>query len=227
MDWIHEYQLFLFDLDGLLVNTEELHFRAYKNMLLARGFELPWNFNRYCRTAHYHADKIGDEFYELFPELQTQEASWPVLYAEKKQAMINLVNTGEVQLMPGVIELLQALQDAQIKRCVVTHSPDELVEPIREFQPILNTIPYWITRTDYSQPKPRSECYITSIEKYAKPGEKVIGFEDTPRGLRALLGTTATPILITSIDYPEIPDFIRQGVKHFTSFKQVLKDNLS
>ena len=32
MRWISEYQLFLFDLDGLLVNTEELHYQAYKNM---------------------------------------------------------------------------------------------------------------------------------------------------------------------------------------------------
>ena len=32
MDWIKKYQLFLFDFDGLLVNTEEMHFLAYKQM---------------------------------------------------------------------------------------------------------------------------------------------------------------------------------------------------
>ena len=41
MEWIHHYQLILFDLDGLLVNTEQLHYQAYKNMLQARGFSLP------------------------------------------------------------------------------------------------------------------------------------------------------------------------------------------
>jgi len=85
MDWINEYQLFLFDLDGLLVNTEELHYSAYKQMLERRGFSLSWDFRRYCHTAHYYSDKIASELYELFPELYSQESSWDTLYGEKKK----------------------------------------------------------------------------------------------------------------------------------------------
>jgi beta-phosphoglucomutase len=217
MHWIQQYQLFLFDLDGLLVNTEELHYAAYKRMLESRGFTLSWNFRRYCHTAHYHADKIASELYEMFPDLYAQESSWDVLYAEKKEIMIDILGQGGIQLMPGAFELLEALAHADIKRCVVTHSSESLIDPIRRQHPILQTIPFWITRADYVHPKPHSECYLKAISAFTNPGDNIIGFEDSPRGLTALMGTSAKPVLICSVDYPEIPEFIKQGVLHFNT----------
>lgn len=222
MRWIEQFQLFLFDLDGLLVNSEELHFRAYKEMLKARGYELPWDFARYCRTAHYHSDKIASELYDLFPDLYTQEPSWDILYLEKKKAMLALLEAGVVNLMPGVFELLTELQRSQIKRCVVTHSPNELVNIIKKMHPILHSIPNWITRRDYVSPKPSSECYLKAIETYADEDDQVIGFEDSPRGLKALMGTRALPVLICEVPYPEIPAFVSEGVLHCTNFQELL-----
>lgn len=192
-------------------------------MLQARNFNLPWDFNRYCMTAHYHSDKIAEEFLELFPNLYSNGETWEDLYRDKKQGMMDLLHKGKVDLMPGVSELLEALHAAEIKRCVVTHSPDELVSIIRNQHSILNTIPYWITRHDYSHPKPNSECYQKAIKLYAEPKDKIIGFEDTPRGLTALMGTRAKPILICQVNYPEIPEFIKQGVLHFPTFSAIKK----
>lgn len=221
MQWIHNYQLFLFDLDGLLVNTESLHYLAYKNMLQARNLNLPWDFSRYCMTAHYHSDKIAEEFLELFPKLYAPGENWDQLYAEKKQAMIELLNSDHVDLMPGVQRLLTALQQAHIKCCVVTHSPDDLVAIIRRKHPLLDAIPFWITRHDYVRPKPHSECYIKAISEHATAEERVIGFEDSPRGLTALMGSRARPVLITDVAYPEIPEFVKQGALHFPSFEAI------
>lgn len=222
MEWIYEYQLYLFDLDGLLVNTEELHFQAYKDMLSARGFTLPWDFHRYCCTAHYHSDTIAQELYELFPALHAQEPRWEVLYSEKKQAMTEQLRSGLVEMMPGAKELLGQLQSAQIPHCVVTHSPSDLVALLRQQHPILDGIPYWIARHDYSRPKPASDCYLKAIADYAQPGDNIIGFEDSPRGLRALMGTQAQAVLIAQVTYPEIPEFVLQGASHYHSLDEFI-----
>lgn len=221
MHWIHDYQLFLFDFDGLLVNTEEIHYLAYKRMASDRGVEISWDFNRYCQSAHYDADAIRNQMYSEFPVLHKQEPDWNVLYAEKKRALIKLFREGAVHLMPGVKTLLEHLEKENIARCVVTHSADDLVKLVCKQHPVLETIPSWVTRELYTNPKPHSECYRKAIELYAKPSDRIIGFEDTPRGLRALMGTQATPVLITQADYPEIPEFIRQGVKHYSSFENI------
>ena len=221
MHWIKQFNLFLFDFDGLLVNTEELHYKAYKRMCERRGFNLDWSFERYCQSAHYHSHMLQKEIYQYFPELNEIEPDWNVLYAEKKLAMTELLQEGAVQLMPGVEKLLRALDEAQIQRAVVTHSPVELITIIRNQHGIFKTIPHWFTRHTYSKPKPDPECYQLAIKTLAKPGDKIIGFEDTPRGMKALRGTEAYPVLICSIAYPEIPQLIQEGVRHFTSFVQI------
>jgi beta-phosphoglucomutase len=222
MDWLQQYQLFLFDFDGLLVNTEEIHYLAYKQMCAAREVDFSWDFNRYCQAAHYDAHALKNQIYVEFPALYDQEPNWDILYAEKKEELRKLFQTGAVRLMPGVDKMLKYLQDNSIPRCVVTHSPDDLVGLVRKQNPILNTIPNWITREQYSQPKPHPECYQKAISTFAKPMDRVVGFEDTPRGLWSLLGTNrAKAILVCEANYPEIPEFISKGVCHFRSFKDL------
>jgi HAD superfamily hydrolase (TIGR01509 family) len=218
MHWIHNYQLFLFDFDGLLVNTEELHFQAYKQMCANRGFILNWDFPRYCTAAHYSHEGLRDQIYAEFPDLYALEPNWDVLYAEKKEAIVDLIRHGAVHLMPGGEKLLLLLRDANIKRCVVTHSPKALVNDIRKQNPILNSIPFWITREDYTHPKPDPESYLLAIERYAQPNDRIIGFEDTPRGLKALMGTSAKPVLVSKMQVEELP----RGVLQYSGLDQLL-----
>lgn len=191
-------------------------------MCSARGFHLDWDFNRYCQAAHYEATALRDQIYAHLPKLKLQEPDWDVLYAEKREAILELLNQGIVHLMPGVAELLEALRKAKIKRCVVTHSPDTLIHAIRKQNPLLDTIPNWITRENYTHPKPDPECYLTAINRFALPEDHIIGFEDTPRGLQALLRTRAKAFLICQANYPEIPSFIQKGVQHYRSISDII-----
>lgn len=224
MHWFNDFQLVLFDFDGLLVNTEEIHYKAYQRMCAQRGITLDLGFENYCKIAHYHSEGLSEQLYRLYPDLKAQGASWDVLYLEKKQAMIDLLREGAVQVMPGVERLLLKLKDAGISRCVVTHSPKELIDMVRHQHPIFDIIPIWITREQYEKPKPNSECYIKAINLLAKAEDRVVGFEDTPRGLKALLGTRAKPVLICETHYPEIPSFIASGVAHYKTFADIPDD---
>jgi beta-phosphoglucomutase len=219
MQWIQDYQLFLFDFDGLLVNTEEIHFQAYQNMCEKYGFKLDWSFARYCRAAHYRAEGLKEEIYKALPGLYQEQPNWDVLYAYKREQVIHLLESGAVQLMPGVIELLTVLQKDNIKRCVVTHSPHTLVEVVRRQHKILDTIPHWITREHYSQPKPHPEGYQLAIQKFSSAQDKVIGFEDTPRGIEALLQTSAKPVLISQAVYDDVP----KHVERYPSFSAITR----
>ena len=77
---------------------------------------------------------------------------------KKKQIVIDLLyNQGAPQLLAGVEEILTLLVQQNKKRCVVTHSSRELVEILQKHHPILKTIPNWITRENYTKPKPDPE----------------------------------------------------------------------
>ena len=75
MNWIKSFQLFLFDFDGLLVDTEYLHYEAYLEMCSRRGFLLPWNFSRYSQAAHHHPLALRDQIYAEFPGLISTRAN--------------------------------------------------------------------------------------------------------------------------------------------------------
>lgn len=228
MQWIFQYQLFLFDFDGLLVDTERLHYQAYINMCAQRGFQLNWNFHRYSEAAHHQATDLRDQIYAEFPNLQAIEPDWQVLYEEKKRHFLDLIeNRGAHLLLPGVADLLLALQEANIKRCVVTHSATSLIKSIRQQNPILDAIPYWITREDYTHPKPHPQSYQIAIAKLAQPHEHIIGFEDSPRGLQALLGTKAKPILICPADSPYLKKILHlhPHVRYYPDFTKIHDQN--
>jgi beta-phosphoglucomutase len=224
MSFIQDYQLFLFDFDGLLVNSEELHFKAYQKVCASYGFVLDWTIDRYFQAAHYHSEGLYQALNAQFPQLKEKGPAWDVLYAKKQQAVLELAEKEGVHMMPGAAELLQILNEKNIKRCVVTHSPDWMIKLFRRQNPILDTIPEWITRENYTHPKPHPECYEIAIKRLANKKDAIIGFEDTPRGLQALMKCPLQSILICQAGYPEISSFLQQGVLHYPSLERWLQE---
>jgi beta-phosphoglucomutase len=220
MKWLDDFQLFLFDFDGLLVNTEHLHYQAYLDTLSKWGYRLDWSFEKFCSLAHLNATALKQAIYEQHPSL---DPNWDRIYADKKKNYLELLKQGNVALMPGVEKVLKYLEEKQIRRCVVTNSPLEQIQQIRSLLPILQSIPYWVTREQYSQPKPNPECYEKAIQLYGMPKDRIIGFEDSIRGLQALRPTPATAVLICSSQHPLLQGGLEPDCYHYGSFDHIDK----
>ncbi len=223
MEWFDHYQLFLFDCDGLLVNTEELHYKAYCQMCAARGFHLDVTFDVYFQQAT--ADSSGPEklVYGALPELKQQEPHWDVLYKEKTAAYLDILTREGAPLLPGVAALLELLARMKKKRAVVTHSKKAFTSLISTQNPILNSIEHWITREDYEHPKPAPDGYLHAIKMLAEPGDRVIGFEDSLRGLQALIAADVTPVFISPFAATRAAAHA-QGVSVFSSMNDLHKE---
>jgi len=217
MNWVNNFDFFLFDFDGLLVNTEHLHYQAYINMMAGRGYKLDWSFSRYCEAAHLNSTAIREGIYAEYPDL---DPDWQTLYNEKKKCYFELIGAGKVEMMPGAEKLLRELEKKKIRRCVATNSFLEQIKLIRSQLKVLETIPHWITREDYEKPKPSPDSYSRAIELYGKPGDRIIGFEDTIRGLQALRATPALPVLICDSHHPLL-EMLSEGVLHYESLANI------
>ena len=223
MSFLQSYDLILFDFDGLLVNTEHLHFQAYQVMCAKRGVFLEWDFMQYCQRAHTSSDGIQKEIYRCYPALYQQEPHWAVLYEEKKKAYQALLISQGVQLMPGVADLLEQIQTKNIRSVVVTNSFLEQIKQIRQQISLLEAIPYWVTREDYEKSKPAPDPYLTALKKYKKPQDRVIGFEDTLRGWQALSKAGLKGVVVSNYLTPEQKEsFHGMGVECVASFLQLL-----
>lgn len=218
MRWIERFDLFLLDFDGLLVDTERLHYEAYKELCSRYDFELPLEFPQYLGIAHSSAEGLKNA---IHPHLMEKEKNWDVLYKQKVKIYLELLHSGKLALMPGVEQFLEELSTHRLKRCVATNSSKQQVEIIKESLPILKSIPVWITREDYEDPKPAPDAYLKAIELLADPEDKIIGFEDSIRGIQALQGTPALPVLICHPDHPQLQDRSLLTVSHYPTFQSI------
>jgi len=218
MRWIEKFDLFLFDLDGLLVNTEKLHYEAYQSLCSYYGYTLPWNFSQYLEVAHGSSEGLREA---LHPHLELRGGEWSSIYETKKRLYQEALNKGKLSLMPGVEALLNELTDAKVKRCVATNSTKEQVAMIKQHLPLLKSIPVWITREDYEEPKPAPDAYFKAIEALADPGDQMIGFEDSYRGFQALQATPAVPVLICDAKHPQLKKGELSTVIHYPSFENI------
>lgn len=129
-----------------------------------------------------------------------------------------------IHLMPGVEKFLSYLHKLEKPCYVVTNATEQQVIAIKDSHPILDTIKSWITREQYTEPKPSPECYIKALKVHGNINAKGIGFEDSSRGLKALVSSPLTSVLIYPSYYPKIdltkfnPDYT------FCSFDEILRE---
>ena len=224
MKWIYDFNLFLFDLDGLLVTTENIHYQAYINMLDRRGFKLDWSYLKYTTVAHFNDTALKDAIYAAFPSLYESEPNWNVLRDEKNKIYMDLLTSSKIDLLPGAEQLLLKLKEKNKKRCIVTNSNKYMTDLIKAKASVLKTIDNWITREDYIKPKPNPDGYLHAIALYAEKGDRIVGFEDSLRGLQALMQTPAISMLISEDLDPRADAFLKNDVYHFTSLEDIALD---
>lgn len=208
----------LFDFDGLLVKTEQLHYDAYKRSLQEFGYPCSWDLTQYCLIAHSDANALRRTIEKQYPEFLQNKNLWDEMYELKKQYLLKHFAQNNVPLMPGVAAFLNLVLEQGKQCCVVTHSPSSIVDPIKEQHPILKEISLWLTRSDYEHSKPHPDGYLKALHLLNATPQESIGFEDTPRGVRALLRAGVSPIMVTEIPYPDIIDLEAQGVSVVNSF---------
>lgn len=191
----------LFDFDGLLVNSEPLHYAAYMQMCKEHAIEIDWDFAKFCHAAHSQAGGFFTALEKQVPGIFSGRLSAASLYADKKRIYEELLVAKPVELMPGVSEVLAKLKDLDVRHAVVTNSPKGQIDVVRKKQPQLDEIPLWVTREDYKQPKPAPDGYLLAMGKLGRDKELVIGFEDTLKGIRSLIAAGAEAVLVSASDY--------------------------
>lgn len=218
-----DYSAIFFDFDGLLVNTEHLHYEAYRQMMLQNDSSFPWNLQAFANVAHKNAIGLRQMITHHDQQLVNRKG-WDTLYMEKNQCYQDLLKQGSLELMPGANQILNFVRKANISHCVVTNSTKKQVQLIQDYLPTLKQIPLFVTREDYNKPKPAPDGYLRAIS-LLKPQGKMIGFEDTLRGIHSLQSARIDPVLICSENHPQLEAATENAYLYFSSFTKVLPES--
>ena len=195
----------IFDFDGVIVDTEPIHYQAFQKILKPQGMGYSWQ--------EYIDKYMGFDDRDAFREaLHTagKAVSQDTLQQliNKKAAIFEEVITQGVTPYPGVIELIQELANQGIPLAISSGALRSDIIPILEQLKIKDFFTHIVTAEDVPQSKPDPASYIGAREKllYSYPykldsGSIIYAIEDTPAGIQSAKGAGLKVIAVAN-SYP-------------------------
>jgi len=167
----------IFDLDGTMVDTDDLHFQAF-NSFLGR-------FGRSIGLDYFRSSIVGGSneaiMARLFPELET--AQHRAFGDQKEAAFRAMVETLEPK--PGLLRLLDWAAAQGIAIAVVTNAPRLNAELMLRAIGVRQRFDIVVLGDELPQPKPHPLPYLTALDQLGVPAGAALAFEDSVSGIRA------------------------------------------
>jgi HAD superfamily hydrolase (TIGR01509 family) len=166
----------LFDLDGVLADTERLQWTAYRNVLLELGVDVGVEEYRREWIATGQGPEYACRTYRLSIDPDELRA--------RKARTYRLLLDGEILPRPGAVDVLARLRPSH-RLALVTNSVREEVELILGRFGMTSALDVTVAREDYEQAKPAPDGYLTAAARLAVAPSECVVVEDTARGVRA------------------------------------------
>ena len=192
----------LFDFDGILVDSEPMHHRAFTAVLDPLGMGFPWK--EYVEIYMGFDDR--DAFREAFRarRIDLDEVHLAKLVAAKSGAFLRGLRDG-VTAYPGAVSLIESLQAAGRPLALCSGALRSDIDPILARLGVARCFDVIVSADDVRRSKPDPESYALAFarlsERYATllsvPG-KSVAVEDTPAGIRSAKGAGLRVLAVTN-----------------------------
>lgn len=164
----------LFDLDGVVLNTEEQYSKLWKSL-----------------GEKYHPEIVH---FELRIKGMTLVQILDQYFAgndEAQRKIINALNDFEKNMsydyIPGFQQFITGLRAEGVKTAVVTSSNKDKMSNVYkthpEFKRLFDAI---LTSEDFAKSKPDPDCYLKAAQRFGLQPSECVGFEDSVNGLKAV-----------------------------------------
>lgn len=172
---------FIFDLDGVIVDTAKYHYLAWKNLANELGFEFTKEQNELFKGVS--RKKSLEILLELGNVEATQEQfdTWMIEKNVDYLAYIEKMDASEI--LPNVPKVLEFLKSNNIPISLGSASKNAI--PILEKVNLLNYFDAIVDGNSVSKAKPDPEVFLKAAEKLNVLPEHCIVFEDAVAGIKA------------------------------------------
>jgi len=168
----------VFDLDGLLVDSEPLQIAAWQAFLVGYGKRLD--------------DGLLNELFGLrlrdSARLMIDRLDLPLTLEQvitERDAIFLDSLAGQLRAMPGAPELVAELAERGVPRALATSGHRHYVERALAEIGLAGMFPVLVTAEDVEQGKPAPDCYRLAADWLGLPPEACLALEDAPLGVRA------------------------------------------
>ena len=202
----------IFDMDGVLVDTNPHHKTAWREYYQRNGKTLS--------DAEFVQHVSGKHNTDIVAHLFAGETLTPEevnRLANEKESLFREIYQPDITPVAGLIPFLKALKEAGIKLAVATSAPVENLDFVMDALHIRTYFDALLNESMVSHPKPDPEIYQKAMEMLGvEPGDSVI-FEDSMTGIQAAKASGAMVVGMATTQTPdELWPFVDDVATDFT-----------
>lgn len=173
----------IFDMDGVIVDSEPLWARAYKQQLAHRGLKPPRSaqykkfVNQHYRgRSQYHAIKMMKQFYGI-------SGSVAALLTERLDLLFDIFDA-KLQTLPGAIPLFKKLS-THYPLAVASASPRPVIDYVMKRFQLKRFFKQSISGDEFTHSKPHPEVFLQAARKLKTNPRRCLVIEDSANGVMA------------------------------------------
>ena len=186
----------LFDVDGVILDTECLYSRFWMEACHFYGFPMTKAQSLQMRSLNKTAGQ--EKLHALFGPA----ADYTTIRQKRIELMDAFVEKEGVSAKPGIYTLLDALDERGIPCAITSSSPQQRLESYLTPLNLYHRFKKVISGYDVPRGKPEPDIYLRGAAELGLPPETCLALEDSPAGILSAYLAGCLPVLIPDQDTP-------------------------
>ncbi len=168
----------IFDLDGVIAETEHVHIQAEKETMLKHGIKISED------ELHRYTGTTAKQMFTSLIRKYHLKTTFNEIFNQKEEIMFNLLERG-VEPTRGVITLLYTLKKARIKLGIASSSHKRLIHYVLNKLQITGLFDSVVGAEDITNSKPDPEIFLTCARRLNVGPCECLVVEDSMLGVEA------------------------------------------
>lgn len=178
-DKMKKIKAVLFDMDGVIFDTERVYLEGWKKVFKKYGYEM---------TKEVYVSVMGTgriNVSETFLSIYGKDLPIMQMYEEKDRELFKAIDEGKIPLKEGAKEILMFLREKGYKTALATSAKRERAIKQLKMGNIEELFDAVVTGDEVEKSKPDPEIFLTAAKKLLEEPENCIVVEDSPAGIKA------------------------------------------
>ena len=204
----------IFDMDGLMIDSERVTFEGYQHILSKMGKTITEDF--YITLLGKPIKGIFQRFYDVYGN------DFPIesVITDVHQYMAERFETEGVPLKTGLVELLKYCREKGYRTIVATSSNRNRVDKILKSADIEQYFDDSICGDEVTKGKPDPEVFLKSCMKLGVNTDEAVVLEDSEAGIQASYAAGIKVICVPDMKQPE-PEYAQKTFMIVTDLNKV------
>ena len=187
----------LFDMDGLVLDTEKLYTRFWMEACHFYGFPMTREQALKMRAANTQLGKAN------LREFFGPEADYTAIRAKRIELMDAFIAEHGVETKPGIYELMDYLDAHGIPAAITSSSPRDRIQLHLESVNLYHRFAAICSGYDVPWGKPEPDIYLHGAASLGLKPEECLALEDAPTGILAAYRAGCVTVMVPDQDQPE------------------------